>query len=194
VPNRAYAKDFGKIANCFKVKEEGFVLMIKNRVKSFVLSNKHKNLILNPSKLEFHSKNYHLEISNTKKPRSFYYDPTYVLKKDIRLPSGEFLYKAGTKVNPLQNLNLNRKIFFINGNCSKQINWLKNQLKLKQEDDLQNRVILISGDISFIQEKLGIDVYFDYFGEIVKKFKIKQVPAIAVQEGLLLKIEEILLK
>ena len=63
-----------------------------------------------------------------------------------------------------------------------------------QLEPVEDRVILIGGSVFKIKEELGElhadKVYFDQAGELSFKFGIKASPAVVVQEGLALKIEE----
>ena len=58
-------------------------------------------------------------------------------------------------------------------------------------------MILVGGSVFKLQELLGQEhadkVYFDQAGELTTKFGIKASPAIVEQEGLRLKIEEIVI-
>lgn len=45
------------------------------------------------------------------KARVFHFDPTYTLDQDAVLPCGKALHKAGTRVNPLEHMELNRRMF-----------------------------------------------------------------------------------
>lgn len=45
------------------------------------------------------------------KARVFHFDPTYTLDQDAVLPCGKVLHKAGTRVNPLEHMELNRRMF-----------------------------------------------------------------------------------
>lgn len=182
------AVDFGKVGQSFPVIEEGFVTMIKRKLADVDLDYHNKKMtriakerVNNPQALQ--------GITNTSKNHVFYYDPTYVLSEDIKLPDGKILHKAGTKVNPLENMEFDRRLVFINGSDEKQIKWLKN---LASNDNLQDRIILVAGRILELQEQLGKQLYFDQAGEITTRFGIKHVPAIAVAENNMIRIEEIL--
>jgi hypothetical protein len=65
-------------------------------------------------------------------------------------------------------------------------------------DGYEDRVILIGGSVFKLKEELSDThadkVYFDQSGELITKFGIKASPAIVVQEGLQIKIEETLIK
>ena len=60
---------------------------------------------------------------------------------------------------------------------------------------IEDRVILVGGSVSKLKEELGEThadkVYFDQSGELTNRFGIKASPAIVMQEGLQLKIEEV---
>ena len=62
---------------------------------------------------------------------------------------------------------------------------------------IEDRVILVGGSVFKLKEELGEThadkVYFDQGGELTIKFGIKASPAFVVQDGLALKIEEVLL-
>ncbi len=116
-----------------------------------------------------------------------YHDPTYILPEDASLPCGKVLHPAGTIVNPLDVMKLERRIFFINGKDEEQVAWLLEHFK-----DEQDRVILVAGSPVKLSERLGREIYFDqHNGFLTKKWGIKAVPAIVMQEKNRLKIMEI---
>jgi len=104
-------------------------------------------------------------------------------------------------VNPLEHMDLNRRMFFVDGRNNEQIEWLKEQLKTPspkvKNQIIEDRVILVGGSIFKIKEELGEThsdkVYFDQGGELSIKFGIKASPAVAYQEDLQIKIEEVVL-
>lgn len=101
--------------------------------------------------------------------RVLYFDPTYILDQDVFLPCGKLLHKAGARVNPLEHMDLSRRLLFIDGREAQQISWLKEQLIPSHADK----------------------VYFDQAGELTSKFGIKASPAVVEQNGKVLKVQEI---
>jgi conjugal transfer pilus assembly protein TraW len=198
----SYAADFGVIGQTFPITEESFIAMLKKRLDSVDIEKEQekvqaraKEQIENPLPVS--------GITEATKYRVFYFDPSYTLDKDVVLPCGKILHKAGTKVNPLEHMDLNRRLFFIDGRKPKQVVWLKEQLDTKvlaqeQKEQVEDRIILVGGSVFKLKEILGQDhedkVYFDQVGELTKKFGIKAVPALVEQEGLVLKIKEIKLE
>ena len=207
----SYAADFGVIGQTFPITEESFIAMLKKRLDSVDIEKEQekvqaraKEQIENPLPVS--------GITEATKYRVFYFDPSYTLDKDVVLPCGKILHKAGTKVNPLEHMDLNRRLFFIDGRKPKQVVWLKEQLDTKvlaqeqkepkaqreEREQVEDRIILVGGSVFKLKEILGKDhedkVYFDQVGELTKKFGIKAVPALVEQEGLVLKIKEIKLE
>lgn len=101
------------------------------------------------------------------------------------LPNKNLFYKAGTRVNPIEEMNklgmsLDRRMIFIDAREGEQIQWLKEQLamyrsksvknKQEQKDQekklkaqipehtpIENRVILVGGRPFELQEELQAD-------------------------------------
>ena len=198
LPIKASATDFGTHGASFKITEEPFIQMIKNRMEKIDIESE-KDKIQKRAKYKVENPDPVKDIKPATKDRIFYFDPSYTLDKDAVLPCGKILYKAGTRVNPLEHMDLNRRMFFVDGRNNEQIEWLKEQLKTPspkvKSQIIEDRVILVGGSVFKIKEELGEThadkVYFDQAGELSFKFGIKASPAVAYQEGLQIKIEEI---
>lgn len=191
------AKDFGKHSHSFPIKEEGFVTMITRKLQSVDLDKENKKIELiarerveNPTPVKW--------ILPATKTREFFHDPTYVLLKDIVLPCGQVLHKAGSSVNPLDHFDLERRLFFVDARVMEQLEWLREKLQElstddfrdKENEDERDKIILVGGSVFKAQEYLGKTVYFDQNGELTSKFGIKASPAVVEQEGKMLKIIE----
>ena len=188
------AKDLGKYGATTEIKEEGFLAMIARKLKKVDINKEQENMravaqkrIDEPVSVK--------GITRTKEQRSFTFDPTYVLSDDVYLPDGSLLAPMGTKVNPLDHMDLDRKMLFIDAKDESQITWLETEVKkhnnLPESREETLLVILVSGRPLELQEKLQKIVYFDQNGELTSKFGIRQVPALVVQEDKLLRIQEI---
>ena len=200
-PIAVSAKDLGVVGQTFNVVEEPFIEMLKKRLDKLDLE-KEKQKIQARAKERVENPQAVSGINPARKDRVFYFDPSYILDKDAVLPCGKVLHKAGTKVNPLEHMDLGRRLFFIDSRQEDQIAWLKERLnsplaKQEQKEQVEDRVILVGGSVFKLQELLGEShadkVYFDQAGELTTKFGIKASPAIVEQEGFRLKIEEVVL-
>ena len=196
-----HAKDFGTKGHTYQIIEQPFLGMIDERLQKVDMKKEQekmtaivKDRVLNPKAVE--------GLLPATKSRVFYFDPTYTLEEDAVLPCGKILHKAGTKVNPLEHMDLNRRLFFIDARKNNQVAWLQERLnnplaKQEQKEQVEDRVILVGGSVFKLQELLGEEhadrVYFDQAGELTSKFGIKASPAIVEQEEFRLKIEEVVL-
>ena len=199
IDSNSYATDFGNLGQTFKVTEESFIAMLKKRLDTVDIRAEQQKM-QEQAKIRVENPVPVSEVNSATKNRVFYFDPSYVLDKDAVLPCGKILHRAGTKVNPLEYMDLSRRLFFIDGRQQDQVAWLKEQLNTqapKQEgkESIETRVILVGGSVFKLKNELGElhadKVYFDQAGELTTKFGIKASPAIAEQEDLRLKIEEI---
>jgi len=196
----ASATDLGTHGASFKITEEPFIQMMKNRMEKVDIESE-KDKIQKRAKYKVENPTPVKNITPATKDRVFYFDPSYTLDKDAALPCGKILHKAGAAVNPLEHMDLNRRMFFVDGRNQEQVDWLKEQLKTPgpkvKNQIIEDRVILVGGSVFKLKEELGDThadkVYFDQSGELTTKFGIKASPAILVQEGLALKIEEIVI-
>ena len=192
-----FAVDLGKMGKSFEIKEEPFVEMMKRKAKD-VDMEKEKGKMQKLAKERIENPKPVAGISPAIEDRTIYFDPTYTLDQDAVLPCGKILHKAGARVNPLEHMDLNRRMFFIDGREAVQVEWLKEQLSdhlLEQNSPVEDRIILVGGSPFKIKEELAKrrerEVYFDQIGELTTQFAIKHSPAVAFQEGLKIRIDEI---
>lgn len=191
--NIVFAKDFGNRGANYPVAEESILLSLQKKFAELDLKKEGERMrsiaeerVRNPAPVS--------GIMPAKETREFWHDPTYILTEDAVLPCGRVLYKAGTAVNPLDYMNLDRRLFFIDGREEKQVEWLRGQLLLGSssfDKKIEDRIILVGGSPPEIQDKLGFEVYFDQGGELTTRFGIRGSPAVAEQAGKNLKIVEV---
>ena len=191
--NIVFAKDFGNRGANYPVAEESILLSLQRKFAELDLKKEEERMrsiaeerVRNPAPVS--------GIMPAKETREFWHDPTYILTEDAVLPCGRVLYKAGTAVNPLDYMNLDRRLFFIDGREEKQVEWLRGQLlpdSSSFDKKIEDRIILVGGSPPEIQDKLGFEVYFDQGGELTTRFGIRGSPAVAEQAGKNLKIVEV---
>lgn len=182
------AKEFSKKGHVHQINEQPFLEMIQERLSKVDIPKEQKKLqkiveqrIQNPTPVK--------NVTPATNSRTFYHDPTYTITKDITLPCGKILHKAGTTINPLEHMNLERRLIFLDARDKRQIKWLKEAQKQSNEE--QDRVILTGGSPLKLQELIQEKVYFDQQGDLTNRFKIKHTPATVVQDGLTLKVREV---
>jgi conjugal transfer pilus assembly protein TraW len=191
--NTVFAKDFGNRGANYPVAEESILVSLQRKFAELDLKKEEERMrsiaeerVRNPAPVS--------GIIPAKETREFWHDPTYILTEDALLPCGRVLYKAGTRVNPLDYMYLDRRLFFIDGREEKQVEWLKGQLLPDSSSGakkIEDRIILVGGSPPEVQDKLGFEVYFDHGGELTTRFGIRGSPAVAEQAGKNLKIVEV---
>ena len=191
--NIVFAKDFGNRGANYPVAEESILLSLQRKFAALDLKKEGERMrsiaeerVRNPAPVSW--------VIPAKETREFWHDPTYILTEDAVLPCGRVLYRAGTAVNPLDYMDLDRRLFFVDGREEKQVEWLKSRLlpdSSSGENKIEDRIILVGGSPVELQDKLGFEVYFDQGGELTTRFGIRGSPAVAEQAGKNLKIVEV---
>lgn len=174
--------DLGTFGQTYPIVENDLLEVIEGRVKKIdqgVLNKKMtqhvKNKILHPVPLP---------LGSATENRIFYYDPSFFVEKDIRDHKGNIIWKAGTRINPLEHTPLTSPMLFFDGSNENHLQWAL-------AENASSRFVLTKGSPLQLEEKIERPVFFDQQALLTKKLKIQFIPARVTQEGMVLKIEEI---
>ena len=115
--------------------------------------------------------------------RSFTIDPTHTVSENIALDDGTIIAKAGTKINPLDKVDLPGLLFF-DGADPRQVAWARTF-----PEDF--KWILVKGSPIDLESREERPVYFDQFGAYTARFQIQNIPAKVTQQGRVLLVEEL---
>jgi conjugal transfer pilus assembly protein TraW len=121
--------------------------------------------------------------------RVWAFDPTIVIEKDVKDQKGNYVARAGQTVNPLDFVAMHQSLVFVDGDDKAQMDWATSQYS-----DVKAKIILVSG--SPIEEMTSRKrrFYFDQEGRLTGKFGVRHTPAVAEQDGKVIKVSEIKLK
>lgn len=127
-------------------------------------------------------------VVTTQVARTFYFDPTFALDRNVVGPQGELLFAAGTRKNPLDVVSLSRHLLFFDGRDGRQVRRARELLA-----HYQGRVkpILTAGSYLDLMKSWRLPVYYDQEGVLTRRLGIRQVPALVSQEGKRLRIDEL---
>ena len=178
-------KDYGVRGHVFPIIEESLLEVIMAKLQTVKhngdlekmqeeFKNKVQQKISRPTPVR--------DLTKASKNRNWFIEPSFIQKTDIKDSSDAVIIKAGTKVNPLEKISWGEPLIFIDGDDEQQVKWAKSKI---------GKLVLTSGNPIKLAQKLNKPVFFDQGGVLTTRFKIKAVPAIACQEGKLLKISEI---
>lgn len=179
------------MGNAFPIEEEPFQKMIKKRLEYM---SKEEMIDINELIMkEFHERPRYIILPKAKRDKEFPFNPTYILEDDMHIPSGKLIYKKGQEVNPLNHVEFDRILYFIDGNDPAQVKWFQSQLTSRHRKE--QRLIIAQGSRDKIVSKLGKQVYVDQHGELITKFKILALPAMVWQNSgeKYLRVKEVLL-
>ena len=118
--------------------------------------------------------------------RQWSFDPTITLETDIRGAKGELIHARGTRVNPLDSVELRADLLFFDGDDPDQLAWA-----LRQSPGA--KLILVRGAPLQLMKARQRRFYFDQGGKLSAHFAIRAVPARVRQQGRLLEVSEIVL-
>jgi conjugal transfer pilus assembly protein TraW len=123
--------------------------------------------------------------------RTFYFDPTFTVDRNITDERGSLLFPAGMKMNPLDVVSLSKHLLFFDARDPRQVAKAKELI-----DVYQGRVkpILVGGSYLDLMKSWNRQVFYDQEGTLVRKLGITAVPAIVSQEGSRLRIDEVVIK
>lgn len=183
----------GVHGNLWEIDEEDAVAYIRRRVGELQKdgtvdkmqrsnAEKIKHAMLNPKPVA--------GISAATKDSVRFFDPSVVTSKPIVDSKGRVLFPAGTRVNPLMYGGLSSRLIFIDARDESQVKFALGEVKKNPRDS----IILVGGSWVDVSKKLGSQAYFDQAGEMSRRFQLARVPSIISQDGLKLKIEEIVPK
>ena len=207
--NTLMSKDFGVRGKVAPIEEHDPIVLIQNKLKTMEergelerhnleLQKKTRAAIEHPKAVE--------GVTNACEGRVFYYDPTYIVREDLKDHLGRVFYKKGTRVNPLETVSLSQNLLFFDGDDTDQVAFAKEKL-----NEGPIKLILTKGAPLALSETWKVPVYFDQSGLLTKQLGIHHVPAVVTQGvlsdraggalssnrpegGLRLRIEEIDLK
>jgi conjugal transfer pilus assembly protein TraW len=127
-------------------------------------------------------------IVRTEEPRSWRFDPSITLARDILLPDGRTLGRRGEGINPLHHTPMVQSLLFFDGDDEDQRTWARD---LTLDDPLINP-ILVNGPVIDLSRDWKRQLFFDQGGMLTTRFGITQVPARVTRDGDHLLIEEVL--
>lgn len=117
--------------------------------------------------------------------RSWMFDPTITVERDIADDKGRVIIAAGTRVNPLDTVPLRNPLVFLDGDEPDQVAWA-----LARFGRTSAKFILVKGAPLELMKARQRRFYFDQGGTLVKRFDIRAVPAAVEQQGRVLRITE----
>lgn len=127
----------------------------------------------------------------TDSARTFYVDPSFTLDRNVVDATGHLLFAAGTRKNPLEVVSLARRLLFFDARDARQV---RRARQLMAGNEARIKPILTGGSYLDLMKSWRVPVYYDQQGVLTRRLGIRQVPALVSQEGLRLRVDEMVLR
>ena len=187
----ARAMDLGVIGPTYEISEPHLLQMIEQRLREKERSGELGRLEAEARKRGIATVKNPPPVTGlrpTDTVRTFYFDPSFTLDRNIFGPQGELLFAAGTRKNPLEVVSLSRHLLFFDARDPRQVGRARQLIALYQG---RVKPILVGGSYLDLMQSWHVPVYYDQQGLLTRRLGITQVPALVSQEGLRLRIDEL---
>jgi conjugal transfer pilus assembly protein TraW len=191
-PMRGEAKDYGQAGQAFPIIEPDLLATIEARLRraeasgeltrmNEVFAKRVEAKVRRPKPVE--------GLTPARIARSWDYDPTVAIERDIRDQKGNLIAAAGQKVNPLDFVAIRQDLVFIDGDNTDQLAWAT-----ARYTDLNAKIIFVNGSPIEQMTAKKRRFYFDQEGRLTSTFGIEHTPAIVSQAGKVMRVTEMVIK
>jgi conjugal transfer pilus assembly protein TraW len=186
------AKDLGVHGQVYAIAEDNLLDILMARAQAEVDTGKWNERV---EQWKNQAKKQAARPSGIKLPRalktdSHLYDPSVILPQDVKDSSGQIIRPKGTQANPLNYISMTRTLVFIDGDDHQQVDWM---MALTDEQPDRYKVILTQGNVLDLAKSLDRRLFFDQQQIYSNKLAIKTLPAVVYQQGLYLRIDEVMI-
>jgi len=128
-----------------------------------------------------------LDVPSVKRARTFQVDVTTAVPDEVHDQSGNKIVASGTRVNPLQFVQLRKRYVVFNGTVPGQVTMVQQLLDTEGRERVS--VIITEGDVEKLSGQFETPVFWAS-PQIIEKFQIVAVPSVVKQAGDRLEVEE----
>lgn len=191
-PMRSEARDYGHAGQTFPVIEPDLLSTIEARLRGAeasgelarmneVFAKRVEQRVRRPKPVE--------GVTPARTARSWDYDPSIAIERDIRDQKGNLIAAAGHRVNPLDFVEIRQDLVFVDGDDAAQLAWATSRYP-----DLKAKIIFVNGSPIEQMTARKRRFYFDQEGRLTGTFGIEHTPAVVSQTGKTMRVSEIVVK
>lgn len=189
---RGEARDFGQLGQTFPIAEADLLTTIEARLQRAQATGEMDRVNATFAKRVEAKVRRPVPVAGitaAEEPRTWDYDPTITLEREIRDHKGQLIAAAGQRINPLDFVSMRQSLVFVDGDDAAQLDWAT-----KRYTELNAKIIFVSGSPIESMTSRKRRFFFDQEGRLTSKFGIRHTPAVVVQSGKLLHVSETVLK
>lgn len=123
--------------------------------------------------------------------RQWLFDPSIRVDEAIVDHRGRVVVPAGTVRNPLTVATLRSALLIFDGRDPAQVALARGELDAARQAQRAIKPILVGGSPNALARAWHQPVYFDQHGELTQRFGLSAVPVRITQQGLALRVEEL---
>lgn len=191
-PMRGEARDYGQAGQAFPIIEPDLLATIETRLHRAEASGelaRMNDVFAKRVEARVRRPNPVAGITPARTARSWDYDPTALIERDIRDQKGNLIAAAGQRINPLDFVAIRQDLVFIDGDSAAELAWATSRYT-----DLKAKIIFVSGSPIEQMTAKKRRFYFDQEGKLTSTFGIEHTPAVVSQAGKLMRVSEMVIK
>lgn len=185
---RGEARDFGRLGQTYPVAEPDLLATIEARLRRAEASGELAQVnagFAKRAEAKVRRPDPVAGVTPAERPRSWDYDPSIALDREIRDQKGQLIAAAGQRINPLDFVAMRQDLVFVDGDDAAQLDWAT-----ERYPELKAKIIFISGSPHEAMTARKRRFYFDQQGRLSSKFGIRHTPATVRQWGRVLRVTE----
>lgn len=173
--------DNSPVGRTYPIKEQNMLSYIEQKIKTYDFNKDIKTTSDN-----FMKDRFDIDLLVSKESRSYYVDPTTVIKKAI-MHKDKVIVAPGTKVNPLQYMPLTKDYVFIDATDKTQVEIAKKwRLKNKRMTLITTKMPKAESTLKMLVE--NFDKIYEVDQLLKRRFGITHIPSKVSQKGLVLEV------
>ncbi len=187
VPRPGPAKDLGVRGTVWPVAEPDLLAQVEARLRAMEASgelDRMRGEALAAARRRVEAPGRVEGIVPARVHRTWLFDPSIEVERDIRAADGTLIAARGTRLNPLDAHGLARDLLFIDGGRPVEVSWaLRHQRPA--------RIVLLGGRPLDLMRAHRRPFFFDQGGRLSRRLGLRATPTVVAAEGSALRITEV---
>lgn len=191
-PSRGAARDHGQVGQAFPIIEPDLLATIEARLKRAQVSGelaRTNAMFARRAEAKVRRPTPVAGMTPAQAERTWDFDPSVRLERDVRDHKGNLIARAGQTINPLDFVSIRQDLVFIDGDNAQELAWATARFT-----DLKAKIILVKGSPIEEMSARKRRFYFDQEAKLTTRFGIQHTPAVVSQAGRVMRVTEHVLK